>query len=231
MDRVYIIVAILGICIIGAVKINIRIYRIAEMRSAAQEYLNRLGKYVSSGGGDTESYAWLTQKSTIMQRQLGSSGILAAYKPPFANFQYTNYPILLNMLPELRNALADSFALERLANQYSATLQEVMIRHLGEVEEVEMEQRSLLRNPFVWLREGVRAVLSGPLYLLQWFGILSESATNRLIGNFLFRFLSSFTVLIGFIGSVVSIVVGWDQFIGMIGRLLHSPYLKWINGN
>lgn len=228
MDRLYIILAILFICILGLVRVIIRINRIIDMRSFAQSYFGKLKEYISSGGRDSESYSWLTQKSTVMQRQLGRSGIMAAYRPPFANFQYQNYPILLNMLPDLRNSLADSYALGRLADQYGATLQEVMIRHIGEVDEIETDQRKLLKNPFIWLREGIRALLSSPIYLLQWFGLISETATDRVVGNFIFRFISSFVVLVGFIGSVISIVVGWDQFVGILRNVLKSPYMVWL---
>lgn len=198
------------------------------MRSFAQLYLGKLKEYIKSGGRDFESYSWLTQKSSVMQRQLGRSGVMAAYRPPFVNFQYQNYPILLNMLPDLRNSLVDSYALGRLADQYSSTLQEVMIRHIGEVDEIESDQRKILKNPIIWLREGIRVLLSSPIYLIQWFGLISETATDRVVDNLIFRFMSSFVVLVGFIGSVISIVVGWEQFIGILRNGLKSPYVIWL---
>lgn len=192
------------------------------MRQLAQEYLVRLGHYISSGGSDTASYSWLTQRAPAMQRQLGATGIMTAYRPPAANFQYTNYPILLNMLPELRKAFADSYVLERLASEYGATLQEVMLRHLGDIDQYDTKLAKKLRNPFIWLREGVRTTLAFPLYLLQWFGLTSESVTSTVTGNIIFRFLSSLAVVIGFIGSIVTIVLGWEQFTSMVNQFLPS---------
>ncbi|OGU10272.1 MAG: hypothetical protein A2075_21740 [Geobacteraceae bacterium GWC2_58_44] len=160
-----------------------------------------------------------------MQRQLGRTGILAAFRPPFADFQYTNYQILLNMLPELRKAFVDSYALGRLASEYGATVQETMLRHLGEIDECETNLGKEVRNPFVWLREGARTILAIPLYLLQWFGIISESITDKVTGNFIFRMLSSVAVIVGFIGSVITIVLGWEQFSRMMNISSFSSFL------
>jgi hypothetical protein len=56
------------------------------------------------------------------------------------------------MLPDLRNALSDSYALGRLADQYAATIQEVIIRHIGSIEEIEEFNKKKLKNPVVWFR-------------------------------------------------------------------------------
>lgn len=130
MDRLYLVFAVACLCFIGFLRVNYYCNHLLEVKSFARDFLEQLSIYLSSNGSDGKAYSWLTLKSNKMQNQLGSAGIMAAYKPPCANFQYSNYPIILNMLPDLRNALKDSYALGRLAEQYAATIQEVIIRHV-----------------------------------------------------------------------------------------------------
>lgn len=228
MDRLYLVSAIICICIIGFLRVNHYCHHLLDVKTFAIDFLDKLRTYLSSNGSDGGTYSWLTLKSNKMQNQLGSAGIMAAYKPPFANFQYTNYPIILNMLPELRNALSDSYVLSRLADQYAATIQEVIIRHIGSIEEIEEFNRKKLKNPIIWFREGVQLLISSPLYAAFWLGVIKEPVIDRLTGNIIFKFISTFVTLVGFVGSVITIVIGWDQFLSMttkfVGSRIYLPF-------
>ena len=227
MDRLYLVCAIICICIIGFLRVNQYCNHLLDVKTFAIDFLDKLKTYLSSNGADGGAYSWLTLKSNKMQSQLGSAGIMAAYKPPFANFQYTNYPIILNMLPDLRNALSDSYALGRLADQYAATIQEVIIRHIGSIEEIEEFNKKKLKNPVVWFREGVQLLISSPLYAAYWLGVIKEPIIDRLTSNIIFKFISTVVTLVGFIGSIITIVIGWDQFLSMttnfVGARINLP--------
>ncbi len=132
------------------------------------------------------------------------------------------------MLPELRNALSDSYVLSRLADQYAATIQEVIIRHIGSIEEIEEFNRKKLKNPIIWFREGVQLLISSPLYAAFWLGVIKEPVIDRLTGNIIFKFISTFVTLVGFVGSVITIVIGWDQFLSIttkfVGSQIYLPF-------
>jgi hypothetical protein len=156
-----------------------------------------------------------------MQTQLGISGICASYRPPYANFQYSNYPIILNMLPELRNALNDSvLSNSQLVHQYSMALQDTLIRHLGSLHDLGEVNNHALRNPVIWLREGVRVITALPLTLLGWLGALSETTVTRLTSGRFFKTISSFAALVGFVSAVMGVVLGWEQFTQMVLGLI-----------
>lgn len=222
MDRLYLVSAIICICIIGFLRVKHYCNYLSDVKTFAIAFLDKLRTYLSSNGSDVGTYNWLTLKSNKMQNQLGSAGIMAAYKPPFANFQYTNYPIILNMLPELRNALSDSYVMTRLADQYAATIQEIVIRHIGSIEEIEEFNRNKLNNPIIWFREGVQLFISSPLYAAFWLGVIKEPVIDRLTGNIIFKIISTFVTLVGFVGSIITIVIGWDQFLSMATKFADS---------
>ena len=182
----------------------------------ALEYAERLSSYVTSEGRDTGAYAWLTHRSTAMQRQMGSNGIYAAYRPPFANFQYRDYPIVVNMLPDLRNAYADPVLARSLAAQYSNTLIDAIVRHLGTLEDRSSVITASLRNPFSWLREGAGLLVGVPLSLLASLGLISVSAMARWRANWFVRLMGGLVALITLASAVIGIVVGWDPFVAWL---------------
>jgi len=175
--------------------------------------MEHLKTYIQSRGNDYESYGWLVHRSNKMQMQLGASGIYASYRPPYANFQYSNYPIILNMLPDLRNAFDDSILSgSSIVHQYSMALQDTLIRHLGSLHDLDELNDKALRNPVIWLREGVRVITALPLTLLGWLGALSETTVTRLTSGRFFKGVSAFAALVGFVSAVMGVALGWEQF-------------------
>ena len=217
VDRLLIVVVIVVILGCGAGRIILRLVRHGDKEILAHNYLEKLKDYVESHGEDSQAYGWLTHQSNQMQNQLGAGGILAAYKPPFANYQYSSYPIILNMLPDLRKAFDDDLLSRRLAHQFATTIQEVLIRHAGSLESQRSYLEGQLKNPIVWLREGVRMVLALPLSLLSWTGVVSQRASRRITSSQIFRIASGLATLVGLISAIIGIAVGWDEFVKLLG--------------
>lgn len=216
-DRILILVLVLAICGLGLLRLIREKKRISDCSALAVDFMEHLRDYVHSGGSDLESYRWLIYRSNKMQLQLGFSGIYASYRPPYANFQYSNYPIILNMLPDLRHALDDSILSGGpVVNQYSMALQDTIVRHLGSLHDQDDFNDKALRNPVVWLREGVRTVVALPLTLLGWLGALGESTVSRLLSGRTFKAVSAFVAVVGFVSAVMGIVLGWEQFVQMV---------------
>jgi hypothetical protein len=183
----------------------------------SEEFMHKLKAYVESSGRDYESYAWLTHRSSKMQKILGAYGVYPSYRPPYEDLLFLEYPVILNMLPKLRETLEDD-VLSRgdLAHQYAVSLQETILRYVGVLEDKESEFFKSIRNPVVWFREGIRIIAALPLSILEWLGALSDRTVSSLISSKAFRFLTAFISLVGFVSAVMGIVLGWNQFQAML---------------
>ncbi|MBI3809356.1 MAG: hypothetical protein HY284_02715 [Nitrospirae bacterium] len=218
MDRLLISALFLLLLVVGFVRVVRRVRGIRGKKEFASEFLGRFREYFSSGGKDYEAYSWLVHRSPKMQTDLGSVGIMALYRPPFAQYGYRNYPIILNMLPELRREFADDFLTHHssLPNEYGAAIQETLVRYLGVLDDEAVQQQLELRNPLVWLREGVRFMLLLPVLTLSWVGLISAQAVGRVSTNLLFKIVAGIVTLIGVVSGIMGIILGWEDFLKIL---------------
>jgi len=215
MEKLYIVllltsIALLGLCILIRKKNSFD-----KRRELAIEFVEKINLYANSNGGDTESYGWLLNRSNRMQNQMGLRGIYEHYIPPYQNYAVKNYPIILNMLPELRKSLEDSL-FSGQAGQYVKALQEAIVMHIGSVEDILVKLESEAKNPLIWFREGVRELIALPASILKWLGIINEATAYKIKANFLFKMASGLATLIYLLSSIVSLVVGWKPFVEFI---------------
>jgi len=181
----------------------------------AYEYFNNLKKYIESGGNDNISFTWLTSKSSKIQNQMGTFGIVG-YKPPGANYIHNNYQLIVNGLSELRQNYSERYIMDRLANEMAATLQEALIRYIGHLEDKVEASKSNLFNPIIAFREGVRLILAIPFKLLGWFGIVSMSIIYSFTTSTIFKIFSGIAAIVALLGTVMSLVLGWSDFVKII---------------
>lgn len=221
MERLIIIIVLLAICGYGFVKIGLKLKKQNEKLDFADEFLGKLKSYVDSVGRNLDDYGWMIHRSNKMQNHLGSLGIIHSYKPPYKNIMYSNYPIILNMLPDLRSSIENDI-LRSVAYQYANSLQETLVRHIGRIEDNLEFYKKEIKNPFKWLREGVREIVAVPAYLLSWLGIISESFVRKLISSVFFKAVSGLIALVGFVSAIVTIVIGWEEFVKKLASLLTS---------
>jgi len=219
MERLYAAVVIISIVIIGFLKLRSEAHTISKKHAFANEFFSKLKDYIDSDGKNLVAYTWLTSHSNQMQIQMGSDGIYAAYKPPGAHYQIPNYPIILNMLPELRRSLDTQRLSNMLASEYSSLLQEALIRHIGTIEDIIKDHASELRNPIIWFREGMRVITASPITLLSWLGLIGASTLRKITKNSIFKIIAAIFAIVGFLSAVVSLVIGWDQFVTILKRL------------
>lgn len=216
-----IVAAVIGCtALLGLLLLLRRLNHVSEKRDFAISFLKKLQEYVESMGRNMEIYAWLISHSNKMQNQMGHQGIYGHYRPPFQSYLVTNYPIIINMIPELRGAFEDNFLSDRLANQYFNALQDSIIRHIGSAEEIIKELKIESKNPFIWLREGVRIIIAIPITLLAWFGVITDSVADRIKTSILFKIFAGSIATIGFISAIVTIALGWNDFLEKIKSIL-----------
>lgn len=221
MSRFQIILILIVIALIGWLQLIYKFQRVNRKEKYAVEYLNKFKKYVESQGKDNDTYGWMIYESVKMQRQLGILGIMLNYKPPGANYMHRNYQVLMNMLPELHRTFnSDLLVFSSLVSDYVQILQEMLVRHLGVLNEERNDIKSEMRNPFKAFRSGIQFILLSPAYIVNWFGLATDSFLWRLSRNTLFKLLSGFVAIVGFISAVVGLVVGWQDFVTIIRSIL-----------
>ena len=221
MSRFQIFLAILGIALIGWLHLIYKIRSAIAKEKFAVGYLGRFRKYVESRGKDNEAYGRMIYESVRMQRQLGIQGIMSSYKPPGANYTYSGYQVLINMLPELHRTLnSDLLVIPSVASDYAQTLEELFVRHLGVLSDEKRDIRSEILNPFKAFRSGVQFILFLPAFIFSWFGLATGSFLSRLSRNKMVKLVSGFVAIITFVSAMVGLVVGWKDFITIIKGIL-----------
>ena len=211
MDHLWWIVIFVAIALLGFVSFIRARHRLTARIELAYEFNAKLNSYAESQGRDRDAYAWLVHRSSKVQTQLGEMGLMT-FKPPFANFQYRNYPVVLNFLPQLRREFESDFSPRGHADYYCTTMQECLIRYSGALEDASNVFMRSLRNPADWLREGARVLLAIPFSTLAWTGLLSQEVVAGMTKAKTFGVVSAVAALIGFTSAVIDITLGWEQF-------------------
>ena len=213
-ERLFWLVALAAVCIIGFIGKWLSYRENREKRKFVVEFNEKLRQYISSNGKNHELYGWLIHRSNKMQLQMEASGIIVLYRPPYANYQYKNYPIILNMLPELHRTLRnDVLSRGDLPESYASTLLESTVRHIGIIDDQGEDLFAELKNPFIWFANGVNILLATPVRVLGWIGVIGETGVDLLTSNFLFKASAALVALIGLVSSIIGIVTGWNQFL------------------
>jgi|CXWL01.1.fsa_nt_gi hypothetical protein len=222
MDKIIAIIAGITLLIIGLVQILRDIKFIQKKMEFAHEFHTKLGEYLKSQGKGFQTYSWLIQKSPKLQREMGFHGILASYSPPFSNYTINNYPIILNFIPEIRKEFDDVSPIgdRRFLREYAAALNESILRYVGDLsEDLEIAQKKI-RNPVTWLTEGVSWILLLPFSILNSIGLMSETIINGIANNPLFKIVAGIVTLLGFLSTVMTIVIGWNSFLQFLKTFL-----------
>lgn len=162
MDLRYLsIVIVVIVLIIGFVQVWSSYKDLKRRRDLVVEFGNKFSEFAKQQEFDNQLYFWLTQNSVTVQSELGSLGIVA-YKPPAANYMIENYPIIVNLIPELRRDKTDNRMFRDMAiyQEHANMCLDVLIRYLGLLEKWLKEATNDLRNPLIWLRNGFKRFYS-----------------------------------------------------------------------
>lgn len=220
MGRIIIIVLVLFLLIlIGFVLKRLNITKLMDRLKFTVEYNNSLvellNEFVQSKRINHQKYLWLTERVNSMQRELGDTGVIHHYSDPLKGFTVREYQLLINFLPEISGYIHefDNSIMMRRFNDSAQWCTDMFVRHQGDLNEaIEKENKQLL-NPFSCFAEGIRYIVSLPFKILYWLGILSESTLYRIKNSWFLRFVNTVVILISLIGSIMTIVLGWEGFI------------------
>lgn len=222
MITALIILSILTVFIIGFVQVYNCHSRAVNKIDFAGEYRNKFVEFTnkyfqtydrwsSAGDFDGELYVWLTMNVSKIQNYVGSFGVMS-YKPAFQNYMINNYQIIINTIPKFREGQVENFDV--------GAVDDCLLRYIGYLEEYSKDAQKNLRNPFVWFREGFREILSVPIFILSWFGIISNRTVNSIKDSLIYKIISGLIALVTLVSGVVTIIVGYGQAIEFVNKYL-----------
>ena len=228
MDRRYAVFFLIATILVGLGKNLLYLLRIRRRLDFTFDYRDKFIGLCNSIFDDRsfqqDVYHQLTIDVKAMQKELGHDGILAQYTDNLKGFSVQNYELLINFLPELRMSLnhIDNSILRGRYNQAISTCDDMFLRHIGSLNETEKDIKKHLFNPITCFADGIKLVISMPIFTLKWLGIVSDEGTLRIQSSFLFKIINWLVAFIGFFSAIVTIVIGWDDFWSLIHNWLLS---------
>ncbi len=223
MDRTIIIWSIISICIIGLIIKISKIFEYCHTQEFAIEFHNKLVQLtnkMADGIFDNEIYNWLLSNVDKMQNELGLMGYMD-FVDNLRGIKGTNIPVLTNLIPEIKNEYNSYSCISntRVLNT-AQTCTNLLIRYDGIINERRLSTRNALFNPFKLFAEGFRWVIHLPVNCMYWLGILSYRTTEKIKGNIIVVVLENIVLVLTLISTVMTIVVGWDEFIAIIVKFV-----------
>lgn len=217
-----IVASILFVFILGFVQTYNKHSRIVKKINFSDEYRNKFIEFANkyfksydswsrSGKFDGEQYVWLTMNVSKIQDYVGSFGVMT-YRPAFQNYMINQYQIIVNTIPKFREGQVESSEV--------GAVDDCLLRFIGYLEEIRLDALKNLKNPIVWFREGFRDILSIPIFILSWFGIISNRTVNYIKDSLIYRVFSGLIAMVTLISGVVTIIVGYDQTLKFVSKIL-----------
>lgn len=226
MDRIIPILILIGLAVLGFIIKFVEIYDFDKRLTFTKEYRDKFitlcNDIFSNNHFDQAIYYELTAAVKDMQAELGTDGIYAYVQDNLKGVATRNYQALVNFLPELRTAINEkqnSIMAMRLSRSI-ADCDDMFLRHIGTLTSQIDATRKEAKNPFSCFAEGVRTIISLPILLLKWFGIISSTTSKKLKSNWIVKIISILVTLVGFVGSVITIIIGWNQFVEIMSKIL-----------
>ncbi|MAD98616.1 MAG: hypothetical protein CMB99_14935 [Flavobacteriaceae bacterium] len=222
MITVIILSCFLAVVIIGFIQIFNKHSQILKRIDFAGEYRNKFvefsNKYFKTrnpmnrkGDLDGDLYVWLTMNVSKIQNHLGSFGIIS-YKPAFQNYIINNYPVIINTIPKFRDGNVDNLDV--------GSVDDCLLRYIGNLEEILIDLKRNFSNPIIWFREGFREVFSIPIFILNWFGVISTRTLNSIKESLIYKIISGLIALVTLVSGVVTIIVGYNETLKFINSML-----------
>lgn len=230
MDKWIAFIFIIAIFIFGIIKISLKFVNNQKKLNFTIDFINHFRKFgqgIMNDNYDSETYEWLKRHSYKMQTLTGAFGIAQAYKPAFANYQYTNYQIIINGISEIRSSYLRMdrgfgyLSLELTNLRELIMLQDdVLLTYSGHLENASSNIKNELKNPLIWFREGIQFIITLPISLFYWSGLMKYGTYYKLNNNFIIRLISFIIGLIAFISSIITIITGYEPFLKFLQEYL-----------
>lgn len=215
----YMVISITLLIIIGLVVNIIEVRNIISNYNFTKEYYGKLtilfSNILNTKKFNNKDYVWLMSNSDKMQMILGETGIVT-YKQ--FNMLYKNIPILLNVLNEIPSSINDSYL---IYNQSFSWCQNAFLRKIGILNEYIDNAPKRLLNPLTNLTDGIKWILGIPINILYSIGLISYDSKNKIKNNIMFKLFSGIISLLTLLSTIMSVTLGWNEFLEIIKGLLN----------
>jgi len=214
-----------ALVVVGHFRIRMRIKSLVKRLEFTIDYGNDfvdLGNhFVRTGNIDTKLYTKLITSVDKMQEELGQEGILAEMIDPLRNLKVKNYQLLINFLPEMRSGLYQEGGdiMRTRFNQNMCLCDDMFHRHDGSLRRQIDTDKERQYNPFYCFAEGIRLIVSFPVSVLEWTGIISGVSSGKIVRSKVFRVIECISILVGLISSIVTIILGYEGILSLFERL------------
>lgn len=224
MNRWYILFGLLGVSVIGLLSIVQKLISIPKRKQRTITYREELVELINHalnhGSLKENLYVKLVEESGSMQEELGADGVYAYAQDPLKNMAMKDYQLLYNFFSEIRLYISerdDSIMRNRFGHLAEECI-DSFIRHSGTLTALYKFYLKQAVNPFVWIFEGMRIILSLPILLLRAFGVLSSIGVGKVLDSPMVKLLGVIATLAGIVSAIMSITMGWDKFLEMFHR-------------
>ena len=212
---------------LGFIMNLIDLYNIIKRTNFTNQYHKKFIELVeelfSNKTFNNHLYYELTLEVKAMQYELGSDGIYACITDKLKGFTANNYQVLINFLPELKHVIANwhnSIMMDRYI-QSAQDCDDMFIRHMGTLKNLEKAVRKRLINPLCLFSDGMKFVISLPVLMLNWLGVISDKSTRKIRQSKFIKVINSLGVIVGLISAIFTIVLGWNDFLQLISKLFN----------
>ena len=192
---------------IGIIGLIYDLYFLIKRKIFGEKYLSRFNQLIEGGPNEKRRYQWLLRKVSKIENEMGGFGVAVFYRPAFANYAFQGYEILSNTLLNIGTVSAKDLEMS----------QAILERYIGALDDGISKKLRHLINPVIWLTRTVRLILLDiPLWTLNSFGLISRDTQNKI------RYSSIISKLIGLItilGSLFSLISGWDSVLKFFNRI------------
>lgn len=202
---------------VDVLKLGSDLYFAHEYRNVFVEFSNKYFKgYKPVGLGymgdiDPVQRQWLTKNADKAQGELGTFGIIT-YITPFDRKEILNYQVVLNTIPKFRDG--------SVTQEDVLFVDDCLLRYIGCLEDRDKVIQKYSKNPIVWFREGFREILSIPIFIVNWFGIISNQTARLIKDSAVYGIISGFIAFLAAVGSIITIVLGYGPMIQLVKKLL-----------
>lgn len=223
-----------AIVIVGISRIILRYLSARNRAKTAHVFRERFHAFTDSSGQDTQAYERLAFLAERMGNAMGRHALVDA-KPPFHGHSAKTYITVLQFIPELRMHFADlqqgGYGLGNDgANWIYHSIDDALMRFLGDLDEVATSATRKLINPIAWFREGVERTLALPLYVLSWFGLMKPASAARAEQHGFFRAVAGLTTIIAVIFIGATLTFGEQQTTATYRRIADTT-VRTIDGS
>ena len=158
--------------------------------------------------------------------ELGADGTVF-YRDPLRGIVDRNHQIIPNFLleiPPFLREIKQSYYVNSISSENFMRQAEMCVNiltiHKGRLSELHTQLWKHRFNPLFYFSEGVKSILSIPLIILKSFGLLNEASYEKAVTSKVFSFFSAMAALIGFLSSIMGILLGWAEFLTWLKNLL-----------